>query len=163
MGEYRSPSGAVRPGRGRLESLAKKRETGELKKPRVVVSQRLPGGSSHRRFFTIRLQPQMKKYRCLWYKSTTNHNILYFVAVSGIWFQNANKRLWKAQNGLAQRGLAGGNFAPNSVQPGPARRLRPRPQAYPSPGSGTRRRNGAFCRSGCVSCGDSGRFLFRSA
>jgi hypothetical protein len=26
-------------------------------------------------FITIRLQPQMKKYRSLWYKSTTNHNI----------------------------------------------------------------------------------------
>jgi hypothetical protein len=33
---------------------------------------------------TIRLKPQMKKYRSLWYKSTTNHNILYFLSIPGI-------------------------------------------------------------------------------
>jgi hypothetical protein len=28
--------------------------------------------------FKVLLQPQMEKYRCLWYKSSSNHNILYF-------------------------------------------------------------------------------------
>jgi hypothetical protein len=48
---------------------------GGLEMPRVLFSQRLTGGSSRRSFMTVRLQPQMKKYRSLWYKSTTNHNI----------------------------------------------------------------------------------------
>jgi hypothetical protein len=26
----------------------------------------------------VLLQPQMEKYRCLWCKSSSNHNILYF-------------------------------------------------------------------------------------
>jgi hypothetical protein len=29
-------------------------------------------------FITVRLKPQMKKYRCLWCMSTSNHNIWYF-------------------------------------------------------------------------------------
>jgi hypothetical protein len=33
------------------------------------------GGLSRRFFITTRLQPQMKKYRCLWCMSTANHNI----------------------------------------------------------------------------------------
>jgi hypothetical protein len=28
--------------------------------------------------FKVLLQPQMEKYRCLWCKSSSNHNILYF-------------------------------------------------------------------------------------
>src|ERR1035437_5624566 len=47
----------------------------------------------------------MKKYRCLWYKSTTNHNILYFVHIPGISFLNKGKCLWKAQTPLAGRGV----------------------------------------------------------
>ena len=56
-------------------------------------------------FFTICLQSQMKKYRCLWYKSTTNHYILYFVCVPRIRLLNSGNCLWKAQNTVAQRGL----------------------------------------------------------
>jgi hypothetical protein len=41
------------------------------------------GGLSRRFFITTRLQPQMKKYRCLWCMSTANHNIWYFGHVSG--------------------------------------------------------------------------------
>jgi hypothetical protein len=40
-----------------------------------VFFERHPGGSSRRCFMTVRLQPQMKKYRCLWCVSTINHNI----------------------------------------------------------------------------------------
>jgi hypothetical protein len=53
------------------------------------------------RFVTIRLQPQMKKYRCRWYKSTTNHNILYFLYIPRIRFLNTAICLWKAQNSHA--------------------------------------------------------------
>jgi RimJ/RimL family protein N-acetyltransferase len=41
----------------------------------------------------------MKKYRCLWCMSTTNHNILYFVHIPRIYFPNKGNCLWKAQNG----------------------------------------------------------------
>jgi hypothetical protein len=45
--------------------------------------------TAYRRFFTpgiftIRLKPQMKKYRSLWYMSTANHNILYFLHIYSI-------------------------------------------------------------------------------
>ena len=57
-------------------------------------------------FITIRLKPQMKKYRCLWYVSTTNHNILYFVGVSRTCSLNTATCLWKVANGLVWRGVA---------------------------------------------------------
>jgi hypothetical protein len=47
----------------------------------------------------------MKKYRSLWYMSTTNHNILYFVDITRIRFLNIAIRLWKAQNSLAPCGF----------------------------------------------------------
>ncbi len=47
----------------------------------------------------------MKKYRCLWYVSTTNHNILYLVHIQGISLLNSGTCLWKAQNSLARREL----------------------------------------------------------
>ena len=60
-----------------------------------------------RRFFiTVRLQPQMKKYRCPWYVSTTNHNILYFVGISRTCSLNTAICLWKVANGLVWRGVA---------------------------------------------------------
>jgi hypothetical protein len=37
-----------------------------------------PAGFFTPDFITARLQPQMEKYRCLWCKSSSNHNILYF-------------------------------------------------------------------------------------
>jgi len=43
----------------------------------------------------------MKKYRCLWYMSTRNHNILYFLYIPGIHFQNKGSCLWKAPETLA--------------------------------------------------------------
>jgi hypothetical protein len=51
------------------------------------------------------LQPQMKKYRFPWRKSTTHDNILYFAAVPGPSLQNPAICLWKAQNSLVRRGL----------------------------------------------------------
>lgn len=42
---------------------------------------RAAGGVFAPEFFTARLQPQMEKYRCLWYKSSSNHNILYFARI----------------------------------------------------------------------------------
>jgi hypothetical protein len=59
------------------------------------------------RFITIRLQPQMKKYRCLWGLSTTNHNILYFVRIPGTRPLNARLCLWKAQTALRRVDLEG--------------------------------------------------------
>ena len=57
----------------------------------------------------------MKKYRSLWCMSTTNHNILYFVAIPSTSLLNTGILLWKAQITLARRGLQG-QFAPNPVQ-----------------------------------------------
>jgi hypothetical protein len=52
----------------------------------------------------------MKKYRCPWCVSTENHNILYFVVVSGTSTQNTAICLWKASNSLARR-----RFAPSDL------------------------------------------------
>jgi hypothetical protein len=57
----------------------------------------------------------MKKYRSLWYMSTTNHNILYFPVIPCTLFLNTGICLWKAQNSLARRGLQT-DFASNPVQ-----------------------------------------------
>ena len=46
----------------------------------------------------------MKKYRCLWYVSTLNHNILYFVRIPGTFSLNKGVCLWKAQNTLLRAG-----------------------------------------------------------
>ncbi len=60
-----------------------------------------------RRFFvTVRLQPQMKKYRCPWYVSTQNHNILYFVHIWRICSLNTALCLWKALRSLVRCGVA---------------------------------------------------------
>jgi hypothetical protein len=64
-------------------------------------------------FVAARLQPQLKKYRCLWWMSTTNHNILYFLNISGIHFLNKGKCLCKAQNALAGCGFSGCQSAPD--------------------------------------------------
>jgi hypothetical protein len=45
----------------------------------------------------------MKKYRSLLCMSTINHNILYFLFISRIWFANSGNRLWKAQEPQARR------------------------------------------------------------
>jgi len=47
----------------------------------------------------------MKKYRCLWCMSTTNHNRLYFLCVPCILLLNTGNWLWKAPKALARRGL----------------------------------------------------------
>jgi len=70
--------------------------------PSMVFSG-LSGGVYTPEFMTIRLQPQMKKYRCLWCKSTTNHYILYFVHTFVIHFINKGNSLWKARNRLVRR------------------------------------------------------------
>jgi hypothetical protein len=48
----------------------------------------------------------MKKYRCPWYVSTTNHNILCFVGISRTCSLNTAICLWKVANGLVWRGVA---------------------------------------------------------
>jgi hypothetical protein len=58
-----------------------------------------------RSFVTVRLQPQMKKYRCPWYVSIQNHNILYFVHISGIRSLNTAIWLWKARWIVVQSGV----------------------------------------------------------
>jgi hypothetical protein len=59
----------------------------------------------------------MKKYRSLWYKSTTNHNILYFLSIPGIRSLNTAICLWKAENTPMNRGLQGLNFANFTTSP----------------------------------------------
>jgi len=66
-------------------------------------------------FISIRLQPQMKKYRSLWGMSTTNHNILYFLCIPRISFANTGNRLWKARKPQKRRGPTAFNFAQNTV------------------------------------------------
>jgi hypothetical protein len=51
-------------------------------------------------FIPIRLQPQLKKYRCLWCMSTRNHYILYFLHLPSLDFPNKGKSLCKAQKAL---------------------------------------------------------------
>jgi len=43
----------------------------------------LPAVDSRLMFLMIGVGPQMEKYRSLWGKSRTNHNILYFVCICG--------------------------------------------------------------------------------
>jgi hypothetical protein len=59
----------------------------------------------------------MKKYLSLLYMSTKNHNILYFVDISGINFANKGICLWKAPKALAGRGFEPAQFALKPVHP----------------------------------------------
>ena len=77
----------------------------------------------------------MKKYRYLWNKSTTNHNILYFVHIPGSSFINKGKCLLKSANSRAGCGI--------ESRPLPQLRCTPRislppaaPSLKPSPPSG---------------------------
>ncbi len=79
------------------------------------MSQRPLGGFWRHGFLTVRLQPQMKKYRCLWWMSTPGHNILYFFVICRILLLNAGICLWKAPNSPSQRGFPG-CFPPEFVQ-----------------------------------------------
>jgi hypothetical protein len=56
--------------------------------------------------YEFAVKPQMKKYRCLWCMSTTNHYILYFVNISRTCPLNTVIYLWKACNSLAGSGFA---------------------------------------------------------
>lgn len=54
----------------------------------------------------------MKRYRCLWYKSTANHNILYLIHIMGIsievWPENCCKTsafLWKSRSEIQNHPL----------------------------------------------------------
>jgi hypothetical protein len=60
----------------------------------------------------------MKKYRSLWYMSTTNHNILYFHHIPGIQPLNSGICLWKVENSLVVRGLQGLKICPESCERG---------------------------------------------
>jgi hypothetical protein len=106
----------------------RKTENGDLRMLPVLFSQRPADGTSRRGLVTVRLQPQMKKYRCLWYKSSANHNILYFVPIPGIPFLNTGICLWKVKNGLAPRGFAVPGLPQTQCSPG-LRRLHPHFQA----------------------------------
>jgi hypothetical protein len=82
----------------------------------------------------------MKKYRCLWGKSTANHNIWYFLRTSSIGLQNRALdheirpiSLWKAQNRLDRRGFAAPKNAPNPVQSPSARDCLPQNNPMPLP------------------------------
>jgi hypothetical protein len=68
----------------------------------------------------------MKKYRSLWWMSTRNHNILYFVNIPGIHFPNKGNCLWKAAEVQAGRGMA----ALNLLEYG-AKRPSPQPLCLP--------------------------------
>jgi hypothetical protein len=81
----------------------------------------------------------MKKYRSLWYMSTTNHNILYFAVNPCTSLLNTGICLWKAQNNLVWRGFLS-HFASKLVQigqpPGPSRSrpgISDRPVLIPKP------------------------------
>ena len=87
---------------------------------------------SHRRLIKARLRPQMKKYLCLWYMSTKNHNILYFVDVSSTYFANKGICLWKALKTLAGHGFPPVKSALNPVQTWECTTASP-PKPKPSP------------------------------
>jgi hypothetical protein len=100
----------------------------------------------------------MKKYRSLWYMSTTNHNILYLADMQGISLLNTGNRLWKAQNSLARRGLGLSYSEPRYVQFGVC-------ALFPALNSrvvlaGAENKAQKRCRLGVGlwRCGDSGRF-----
>jgi hypothetical protein len=67
----------------------------------------------------------MKKYRSLWYVSTRNHNILYFVCIPRTFLLNTGLCLWKAPKTLFWRAFRPSNFAPNLMQLQPSRPLCP--------------------------------------
>ena len=104
----------------REKSRSKNGNLGMGKVPRVLCFQRPLGGTFAPEFVRNRLRPQMKKYRCPWYMSTTNHNILYFGHISGINFPNKGDSLWKAPNSLARRGVKPAKSASIPVQSWPA-------------------------------------------
>ena len=94
-----------------MTDLGPKRETEQLERGRDFFSHSGLGRVFTPRFITIRLQPQMKKYRCLWCKSRINHYILYLVHDSGLLFPNKGTCLWKARDSLARRGFQGLNLS----------------------------------------------------
>jgi len=98
---------------------------------------RLSGAPFALDFVTVRLQPQMKKYRCPWYVSTTNHNILYFVGISRTCSLNTAICLWKVANGPVWRGVARSvlrwNRGKPDRKPGPAPIPVPPSKRSPSP------------------------------
>ncbi len=127
-----------------------------MKLPRTLFSEQLPA-ALHADFVTIRLQPQMKKYRCLWYMSTRNHNILYSADILGIRLLNIGNCLWKAQNSLARRGLQ----VPTLPQILCTLRSGPRNWHVSKPSPRRCREQGAEpvqFDGACANCGDWGRF-----
>ncbi len=74
----------------------------------------------------------MKKYRCPWCVSTGNHNILYFVRISGTCSLNTAICLWKASNSLARRGSGRSDLPQNRGKPQSNRRPSPIPVPPPS-------------------------------
>ena len=63
----------------------------------------------------------MTKYRCLWHKSTINHNILYFVRGPGLNSPNKGHCLWKARTSLAGRGFWRAICAESAIAGGKSR------------------------------------------
>jgi len=80
---------------------------------------------------TVPLQPQMKKYRCPWYMSTKNHNILYFVRIWSIRSLNTAIRLWKAPNSLVGCGLCSSNCTKTGENQTPLQASSPIPSLSP--------------------------------
>ena len=98
------------------------------------------------------VKPQMKKYRCLWCVSTTNHNILYLIIISRTSRLNPANCLWKVANCLVWRGFFHG-IAQKPVKIGPLHGFRSRFPGYVGCCSRTRHRTGAvsvvfLCRCG---------------
>ena len=110
-------------------------------------------------FITIRLQPQMKKYRCLWCMSTANHNILYFVHICGHWLpKHGHSACGKLKQPCRTR-VSGPRIAQNPVQtrlPQHAKRSHLL-ETIPQSGAPASRRNGAKDRPSCANCGELGR------
>jgi hypothetical protein len=78
----------------------------------------------------------MKKYRCPWYVSTRNHNILYFVCIRRTSLLNKGTYLWKAPKALDLCGSELSKSALNLMQrhPLPVSPLRPISTFKASPG-----------------------------
>jgi hypothetical protein len=92
-----------------------------LEVPRILFFGRRSRGAFTLEFVTVGLQPQMKTYRCPWYVSTRNHNILYFVCIPRTILLNTGLSLWKAPKTLVRRAFGPSRSAPKLMQLQPLR------------------------------------------
>ena len=94
----------MRPHVGLGVKICKLRETGAFLGTVLLCHAAVRGGYN----VTPRLQPQMKKYRCLWGMSTANHNILYSLVICGTSSLNTADLPVESSNGLAECGVSSG-------------------------------------------------------